>query len=209
MGANRYSEVYGPPNFDWPKAKETKVAIHADHSGITQLNDSLGSAYYQIRPEIQGPVNGAPNVMKRRKVNELAAQDTLGLLFMLQYEYSWLRAWLSQASGQLPPHESSADIIEDENDLQFLSKIPCGHPAYPIVTNISLLITMLSALVTKYRLQSGPESALTSSQPQMSVVELLLPIQISFRLQSYSLLVRRLITEGRTRKGAVMPMYTT
>ena len=166
-------EKTGPPRFmvpptsaclDWPKAKETKVAIHADHSGIAQLNNSPGSAYYQIKSEIMELVEGAPDVLKRRKESGHAAQDTLSLLFMLQYEYSWLRAWLSHTSGQPPHHESFADIIEDENDLQSLSKVPYGHPAYPVVTNISLLLQMLSALVTKHRIP--PQSASIPNQPK-------------------------------------------
>ena len=166
-------EKTGPPRFmvpptlaclDWPKAKETKVAIHADHSGIAKLNNSPGSGYYQIIPEIEKLVCGAPDVIKSRKESDIAEQDILGLLFIMQYEYSWLRAWLSHISGQPPRHESFADITEEENDLASLSIVPYRHPAYPVVTNISLLIRMLSALVTKYRSKSKSQSASILSQ---------------------------------------------
>ena len=163
----------GPPCFmvppssaclDWPKAKESKIAIHADHSNIAKLNDSIGSAYYQIREEIELLLAAAPTLMKRRREVDLAPQHLLGLLFMLQYEYFWFMAWSSYKAGVPPSHQPLPEILGNGTDMLDLARLPYGHPAYHIVNSIGMIIENLSALLRKYHLRPVSEDASTQTQ---------------------------------------------
>ena len=167
-------EKTGPPRFmvppssaclDWPKAKEAKIAIHADHSDMAKLNDNIGSAYYQIEDEIEHLLGAAPQLMKRRREIDLAPQHLMGLLLMLQYEYYWFMAWSSHRAGAPPPRESSPMILGYGIDLLGLSRLPYGHPAYSIVSSIDMVMDNLSTLLRKYHLRPILEDASMRIQP--------------------------------------------
>lgn len=51
---------------DWPKEREIRIPVHADHSKLAKLTDSVGSDYHQIKEEIKALVKDAPNIMKKR-----------------------------------------------------------------------------------------------------------------------------------------------
>lgn len=193
-------EKTGPPRFmvppssaclDWPRAKETKVAIPTDHSEIAKLSDNIGRAYHQIKNEIEQILKNAPEFARRRREMDLAPQNTLNLLLILQFEYFWLSAWCCHRSGEPPRHGYSAEVLNNGLDLISLSELPYGHPAYLIVNNVNLILGLLSALLRKYRL--NPLSQDNSSQDQPTEVGMgpfsqpknlsIAPIQLSFTTQ--------------------------
>ncbi|EXJ68339.1 uncharacterized protein A1O5_08131 [Cladophialophora psammophila CBS 110553] len=151
----------GPPAFAVPResacldwSNERRIPVHADHSRIAKLTDSPGSEYWLIRNEIKLLVDGAQDVMTTRVEASLATQDVLDLLFALQYEFAWLKAWGSLVAqnerleerqlGTFPKFESAIPLV------------PYGHLAYHHLSEISLLAENLGVILERYRVTSAP-----------------------------------------------------
>jgi hypothetical protein len=136
---------------DWPEESELRIPVHADHSKIAKLTNSYGSEYHQIKDQIRNLIDMAPEIMRRQQERYLANQNLLNLFLMFQYEYFWFKAWEMHILGRTPPHESSSDALQLEDPRQVLSSVPYGHPSYPIVTEIHIIIGALGQLLEKYR----------------------------------------------------------
>jgi hypothetical protein len=134
---------------NWPN--EHRVAVHADHSKIAKLTNSPGSAYHQIKDEIKCLAEHAPAVMERRRDAALSEQEVLDLLFMLQYEFSWLKVWGTLVVQQGPAADDPMDPPSNTNPLDVIPSVPYGHPAYNIVSEISLLAESLNILLEPHR----------------------------------------------------------
>ena len=145
---------------DWRKEKETQIAIHDDHSGIAKLSNAIGSAYYKVEQGIEKLLGAAAELMRSRREAATALQNTLSLLFMLQYEYFWFNVWCSDRSGDPPCRRPLAAGSDDKIDPLTLSKLSHRHPAYPVVSNIGLIMEILSALLQKYHLQMSIQGVL-------------------------------------------------
>lgn len=187
-------EREGPPKFvvhktsaclDWPKESEIRIPVHADHSKIAKLTNSPGSEYHRIMNEIKSLVDRAPDVMKRRQENDLAKQDILNLFFMLQYEYFWFRAWETYRTGSTLPRESFTGAFkagrypESPSNIPY---IPYGHPAYTVVTEIHILLDMISVLLAKHGTisnaevpRASDESTSASGYSSLSIIPKIIP----------------------------------
>jgi hypothetical protein len=136
---------------DWPEERELRIPVHADHSKIAKLENSHGSEYHQIKDQIRNLIDMAPGIMRRRQERYLANQNLLNLFLMFQYEYFWFKAWEMHILGRTPPHTPSSDTLQLNYPPQVFSSIPYGHPSYPIVTEIHIIIDALGQLLEKYR----------------------------------------------------------
>ena len=171
-------EKTGPPRFivpptsaclHWPKPREVMIAISADHSDMAKIHNMAGSAYYLIEDEIEQILCDAPGILKRRKDMYSAPENTLSLLFMLQYEYHWLLAWLSHKSRDPPRYGSSAGMLMSGIDESMFSVISYEDPAFSIIDSIRSILDVLSDLLKKHCQQ--PVLQGSSARPQRTDID--------------------------------------
>ena len=138
----------------WEDHHETRIAIHKDHSGIAKLDDLIGSPYYELERGINEIIDNAPDVMEKRRKLKSGPSSVLSLLFMLQYEYYWLKAWSSYKSKHFLHHGDMAEAFGTAEKSLRLLELPSGHPVRSIVDSITLIVDLLRDLVNRYCVKS-------------------------------------------------------
>jgi hypothetical protein len=137
---------------DWAE-KETRIAVHANHSMIAKLDNTIGSALYEIVKEIGLMVDAAPTVVALRRTAfglESNAQ-LLDLFASLQYEHAWLVSWAAAASGVPPPRQNSESLVPVGRE----PTVSYGHPAYPMVAEAGSVLDSLARLLRVYIILSA------------------------------------------------------
>lgn len=76
---------------------------------------------------------------------------------MLQYEYSWFKAWETQLLGQTFPRSSLTNIVVSEHHPEITSNTPYGHPAHPFISEIYMVLGMVGRLLAKHSVPRQPE----------------------------------------------------
>jgi hypothetical protein len=125
---------------DWSEDWETRIPIHADHSEIAKLDNSIGSPYHEIRKEIEKIAKKAEGMKRRRLEEPKINQDVLDLFIVLQYELSWFNSLRNGTIGLLGARHRVA--LESPGEAQ--ESVPYGHPAYLFAAEAVWIIETLN-----------------------------------------------------------------
>ena len=140
---------------DWGPESETRIAVHANHSTMAKLENTVGGAVHEIGREICRMVDAGAAVVALRRAtygwNDTCSDVQLVDQFAaLQYEHSWLVSWAAAMSG-VPPSRQDPGL----SDLAAPGPVvPYGHPAYPIMAEAEHVLESLARILRKHAISS-------------------------------------------------------